>query len=165
MFEATQEIMDAAGLPAYEISNHARTGQESRHNLTYWHYDDYIGIGPGAHGRYHDGAHRFATENHKAPDIWLAETAAQGRGVKDKTTLDNDTAMREALMMGLRLTSGIDLQNWRQKFSTALPEFLPTQPLSYLEKEGYIVRDEKTLRATPAGLQRLNAVLGYLERA
>lgn len=163
MFETTQEIMSGAGLPAYEISNHARSGQQSRHNLTYWHYEDYIGIGPGAHGRYHDGNTRRATENHKAPDIWLQQTESQNHGIKINDPVGADTAMREALMMGLRLVEGIDLQNWQKKFGCALPDFLPADRLASLIREGYIAKNEKTLRATPAGLQRLNAILGYLE--
>ena len=109
MFEMTQEIMEAAGLPAYEISNHARKGQESRHNLTYWHYEDYIGIGPGAHGRVGIGGDACrSTENHRAPDIWLQAVAAHGHGLKISEVITPDTAMREALMMGLRLTEGIE---------------------------------------------------------
>jgi oxygen-independent coproporphyrinogen-3 oxidase len=163
MFEATQEIMNAAGLPAYEISNHARKGHESRHNLTYWHYEDYIGIGPGAHGRMRIGQTRRAVENIRAPYVWMEHVEAQGYGVKSDETLDDITAMREALMMGLRLTEGIDLNRWREKFQTPLPDFLSSERLAKLEKEGLIAKNEKTLRATPAGLQRLNAVLGYLD--
>jgi len=172
MFEATQEAMDAAGLPAYEISNHARAGHESRHNLTYWHYEDYVGIGPGAHGRVRDRGSGFgvqerknlfleprtpipdplfALENHRAPDIWLDEVARNGHGVKVETALDADTAMREALMMGLRLTEGIDLEAWRGKFAAPLTDFLAVERLARLEKEGFIARDEKKLRATRAG--------------
>ncbi|MGB9152319.1 MAG: radical SAM family heme chaperone HemW [Alphaproteobacteria bacterium] len=163
MYEATQAVMSAAGLPAYEISNHARPTQESRHNLTYWHYEDYLGIGPGAHGRYEGGRVRLATENHRAPDIWLQQVDAQGHGIKTSDPIDADTAMREALMMGLRLTEGIDLEKWMKKFATPLPHFLNPERSARLKQEGYIVEDEKTLRATPTGLQRLNAVLGYLE--
>jgi oxygen-independent coproporphyrinogen-3 oxidase len=163
MFEATNATMEQAGLPAYEISNYARAGQESRHNLTYWHYRDYIGIGPGAHGRYQNDPMRYATENHKAPDIWLAEGAARGHGVKIRSALDTGTAMREALMMGLRLRTGIDLEEWAQKFPTPLPQFLAAEKLARLQQEKYIALDAKNLRATGAGLQRLNAVLAYLE--
>jgi oxygen-independent coproporphyrinogen-3 oxidase len=162
MFEATQEIMNEAGLPAYEISNHARTGQESRHNLTYWHYDDYVGIGPGAHGRYLDSQSRHATENHRAPDIWLKQVEACGHGIKTSEMIDADTAMNEALMMGLRLTAGIDLEDWRKKFGMPLTQFLTAEKLERLLHEGFIAQNETTLRATAAGLQRLNAVLGYL---
>jgi oxygen-independent coproporphyrinogen-3 oxidase len=162
MYEATQEIMDAAGLPAYEISNHARDGAESRHNLTYWHYDDYIGIGPGAHGRYICDQTRHAVENLRAPDVWLRHVAAQGNGVKTDDILDDETAMREALMMGLRLKKGIDLIRWNEKFPFPLPAFLPPGRLARLEKEGLVACGGKNFRATRAGLQRLNAILGYL---
>ena len=209
MFETTQEIMELVGMPAYEISNHARKGQESRHNLTYWHYQDYIGIGPGAHGRFriqgyntnhtmnsltgvvgirakrrggglcrrtanelnvipkrvnslaawYDGG---ATENHTAPAIWLQEAERQGHGIKNRENLSPDTAMREAVMMGLRLSEGIDLADWAKKFPTPLTQFLPKDRLIRLQKEGYIAVEEKTLRATRTGRQRLNAILGYL---
>ncbi|MDR3450445.1 MAG: radical SAM family heme chaperone HemW [Alphaproteobacteria bacterium] len=163
MFETTQGIMEQAGLPAYEISNHARAGQESRHNLTYWHYEDYIGIGPGAHGRYHTGVARYATEAHKAPDIWLAEVEARRHGIKTATALNETEAMREAVMMGLRLRSGIDKQKWRAKFATPLEQFLPAGKVARLENENYLAQDTVTLRATAAGLQRLNAVLAYVD--
>ena len=164
MFETTQEIMDAAGMPAYEISNHARKGQESRHNLTYWHYEDYVGIGPGAHGRLGIGTPECcATENHRAPDIWLESVATHGHGLKSSEALDANTAMHEAVMMGLRLLQGIDLDLWRKKFSTPLLQFLSAERLTRLEQEGYIAQTAQTLRATRTGLQRLNAVLAYLE--
>jgi putative oxygen-independent coproporphyrinogen III oxidase len=162
MFETTQNMTNASGLPAYEISNHARPGQESRHNLTYWHYEDYIGIGPGAHGRYRLNQTRHAVENIRAPDTWLKQVKTKGHGVKTNETLGTDTAMREALMMGLRLTEGIDLNLWREKFQTPLPAFMPSERLDRLERDGLIVRDEKSLRASPAGLQRLDALLTYL---
>ena len=162
MYEATQEIMLVAGMPAYEISNHARRGQESRHNLTYWYYEDYLGIGPGAHGRTHDGTTRYATENHKAPDIWLQEVADKGCGVKMRENIDDDLAMREALMMGLRLQTGIFHEKWNKKFTMPLSEFLSAEKLARLSQEGLIAQNDKYLRATQAGLQRLNAVLGYL---
>jgi len=163
MYETTQEIMDAAKMPAYEISNHARPGQDSRHNLTYWHYEDYIGVGPGAHGRYVYNDTRQGTENHRAPDIWLQQTTQQGHGIKTNDDIGKQDAMREALMMGLRLSEGIDLQKWYAKFATLLPNFLPVDRLARLQEEGYITQDSTTLRATRAGLQRLNAVLGYLD--
>jgi oxygen-independent coproporphyrinogen-3 oxidase len=209
MYEMTQEMMAKAGLPAYEISNHARKGQESRHNLTYWRYEDYIGIGPGAHGRIgiqgaggasekiypqpqpqqkaakgmkqqvmsvlldlRNAKSRFlkprpfslcyATENHRAPDTWLQQVDTEGHGLKAREPIDAELAMREALMMGLRLTEGINMEKWRQKFTAPLPRFLHSKRLARLKREGYIVQEGKTLRATPAGLQRLNAILGYL---
>jgi oxygen-independent coproporphyrinogen-3 oxidase len=163
MYEMTQDIMDEAGLPAYEISNHARGGQESRHNLTYWHYEDYIGIGPGAHGRTLIKQVRHAIENHRAPDIWLQQTSRQGHGIKSDDIIDYKTAMREALMMGLRLSEGIDLANWREKFQMSLLDFLGREKIERLTAEGYIIENAKTLGASRTGLQRLNALLGYLE--
>ena len=163
MYEMTQAIMAAAGLPAYEISNHARVGHESRHNLTYWHYDDYIGIGPGAHGRYRANA-RMATDNHRAPDVWMRQVLADGHGQRLVESLDQTTSMREALMMGLRLVQGIPLSAWTTKFGLALSDFLPSDRLARLIEEGYIAQDFETVRATAKGLQRLNAILDYLWR-
>ena len=162
MYERTQEMMAAAGLPAYEISNHARAGEESRHNMTYWHYRDYIGVGPGAHGRYEVNGTRYGTDNHRAPEAWLRHAESAGHGAKNVDVIDNDTAMREAVMMGLRLTEGMTTAEWDAKFSTALDVFLPPAKTKRLEDEGFMIRQKETLRATAAGLQRLNAVLAYL---
>ncbi|MDE1900422.1 MAG: coproporphyrinogen III oxidase [Alphaproteobacteria bacterium] len=162
MYELTQDIMDAAGLPAYEISNHARPGQESRHNMAYWRYDDYIGIGPGAHGRFARHGARHATEDHRAPDIWLDTVGLRGHGVKTDDAIGDDMAMREALMMGLRLTRGIDARSWDEKFSVPLAQFIPSAKRARLRDEGYLF-DGNDLRATRAGLQRLNAVLSFLD--
>ena len=162
MFEATQEILAGAGLPAYEISDHAKPGEESRHNLAYWHYDDYIGIGPGAHGRFHDGAARFASDTHRAPEVWLKQVNEKGQGLRVCEALDAPTAMREALMMGLRLSEGIAHNNWLEKFGTPLEGFLPTAKIARLTEEGLIANDAQAFKATQAGRQRLNAVLKYL---
>lgn len=162
MFETTNAAMAQAGLPAYEISNYAAAGQESRHNLTYWRYEDYLGIGPGAHGR-RRGEDGFivASDNHRAPEVWLRHVAAQGHGARATETLDPDTARREALMMGLRLNTGLDETAWREKFGSDLATFLPAAKLNKLRTEG-LIAPEGNLRATTAGLQRLNAVLSYL---
>ena len=162
MYERTQEIMRAAGRPAYEISNHAKPGEESRHNLTYWHYEDYIGIGPGAHGRFQLHGQRLATEDHRAPDVWLRQVAAHHHGLRVRDLIDQPTAMREALMMGLRLASGIGHAVWQEKFGLPLADFLPQARLQRLIGEGYILNDDHALQATAAGRQRLNAVLRYL---
>ena len=162
MYELTQQIMREAGRPAYEISNHACVGQESRHNLTYWYYRDYIGIGPGAHGRYRLVEKRFATDNHRAPDMWLREVSEKGCGLRQAEELTTDTAMREALMMGLRLVEGIDLKNWRDKFGVVMHDFIAADKLQRLIAEDLVVQTAEKLTATASGLQRLNAVLGYL---
>ncbi len=166
MFELTQDILSAAGLPAYEVSNHARPGAESRHNLAYWHYDDYIGIGPGAHGRYLSSDIRWATEDHKTPDVWLAQVSETGNGLRVRDPVDLLTAQREALMMGLRLTSGIDLEDWRKKFGSDLigetGNILSPEKTQRLISEDYLVLDRCGLKTTRAGMQRLNAILSYL---
>ena len=162
MYEMTQEIMRDAGRPAYEISNHAAAGEESRHNLTYWHYQDYIGLGPGAHGRYVRDGKRFATDNHRAPDVWMKQVTEQGRGLRLAEELTEDSAMREALMMGLRLVEGIDLKDWNAKFATPLDAFLDSAKIRRLEEEGYVGRTTEKLQATSSGLQRLNAILAYI---
>jgi oxygen-independent coproporphyrinogen-3 oxidase len=162
MYELTQNILAEANLPAYEISNHARPGAESRHNLAYWRYEDYLGIGPGAHGRYALEGKRFATEDHRAPDVWLKQVENRGEGLRICDEIDSATAQREALMMGLRLAEGIDRTAWAKKFSEPLETFLPAANLTRLIGEGYIVSDVTALKATAAGRQRLNAVLSYL---
>jgi len=166
MYELTQDILQAAGLPAYEVSNHAKPGAESRHNLAYWHYDDYIGIGPGAHGRYAGNGRRWATEDHRAPDVWLAQVNEKGQGLRLCEEIDHATARREALMMGLRLTSGIEHAVWEKKFNVALigenGNLLRPEKVRRLEQEGYLTNSKSGLKTTAAGMQRLNAVLGYL---
>lgn len=167
LYELTQEMMQSAGLPAYEISNHARmvagaAGGESRHNLTYWHYGDYLGIGPGAHGRYVKDGVRYATENARAPEAWLRAVADTGCGVNAPVIIDAKTAREEALMMGLRLTNGIDAERWIQKFGETPAASIDPTRLQHLIDENYMVCDTAGLRATSAGRQRLNAILSYL---
>lgn len=162
LYEATQEIMSAAGMPAYEISNHARPGQESIHNLTYWRYRDYVGIGPGAHGRLTLDGGKQATRGHRAPEIWLQKVAAAGHGGHPFETVNPEQRFTEALMMGLRLAEGVDLvhlsrelgRDWRQKLDVAKIELL--------KGEGLLELTDTHLRPTAAGMQRLNGVLSYL---
>lgn len=162
MFLRTQEIMRTAGLPAYETSNHAALGQESRHNLTYWRYDDFIGIGPGAHGRFvgQDGQ-RYATVGRKVPEAWLQQVQSAGQGAVETTLIDKATAQREALMMGLRLTAGIDRAAWRQKFNGDIADFLPEAKLRRLQDENLLLLSPTQLATTLDGAAKLNALLRY----
>jgi putative oxygen-independent coproporphyrinogen III oxidase len=162
LYELTQTMMTAAGLPAYEISNHARTGRASRHNLAYWHYDDYVGIGAGAHGRITLPDARYATEAHRAPEVWLEHVEQHGHGLRIKDPIDLTTAKREAVLMGLRLAGGIDRVAWQQKFGSDIVGFLATEKLARLQQENLLILDTARLRATPVGLQKLNSVLNYL---
>jgi oxygen-independent coproporphyrinogen-3 oxidase len=162
LFEATQEGLAAAGLPAYEISNHARPGGECRHNLTYWRYGDYAGIGPGAHGRLTLGGDKFATRRHRAPETWLAAVERQGHGVQERVALTPAERREEMLMMGLRLTEGIGRARFRAETGADIEALLDGARLADLVTGGFLANDARGLRATAAGRQRLNAVLAAL---
>jgi len=161
MFEMTQERLAAHGLPAYEISNHARRDAECRHNLAYWHYQDYLGIGPGAHGRLTRGGAKYATRQHRLPEKWLAAVEAAGSGLEETTLIDRKTAIEEMLMMGLRLVEGIS----RARLNEAAGQEIETlfgNTLAPLIEGGFLALDHERLVATAAGRQRLNAVLAAL---
>ncbi|HYM02299.1 MAG TPA: coproporphyrinogen III oxidase, partial [Stellaceae bacterium] len=162
LYEATQERLSDAGLAAYEISNHARPGQESRHNLIYWRYGDYAGLGPGAHGRLTLDGTKFATRQHRAPETWLAAVERQGHGTQERTPLSVAERREEMLMMGLRLAEGIDRDAFRAETGADLETALAAERLGPLVDGGFLVLDSQGLRATPAGRQRLNAVLTAL---
>jgi putative oxygen-independent coproporphyrinogen III oxidase len=158
LYGVTQEVCDAAGLPAYEISNHAAHGAECRHNLAYWRYDEYAGIGPGAHGRLRlpDGRHATATE--KLPETWLAEVEARGDGLAVDEVLTPEEEGDEFLIMGLRLAEGVDLDRYRKLSGRVLD---PGR-LSDLLSHGMVERAGPRLRATRAGFYVLDAVVADL---
>ena len=162
LFETTQDMLAGAGLPAYEISNHARPGAESRHNLTYWRYGDYVGIGPGAHGRLTADGQKLATRAHRAPEIWLDRVAAQGHGAHADEPVSMAERRDELLMMGLRLVEGVSRARLREELGADVETLLDARKLDRLIDAGFIALDDEQLRATPAGLQRLNAVLSSL---
>ena len=162
LYEATQEVMDQAGLPAYEISNHARPGAEGRHNLTYWRYGDYVGIGPGAHGRLDVAGVRTAFRQHRAPEAWLALVERQGHATREATPLDAATRFAEMAMMGLRLGEGLDRGRVLEETGRALDDWLDQAALARLVQAGLVVDTDNRLAATAAGRQRLNAVLQAL---
>jgi oxygen-independent coproporphyrinogen-3 oxidase len=154
MYEITQEICEAAGLPAYEVSNHARVGAESRHNLIYWRYGDYVGIGPGAHGRLTRDGHKYATAAHRAPGKWL-ESVENARTVESWEPLSGPDQAVEYLLMGLRITEGID----PVRFERLAGKPLDQNSLDHLGAIGMIAADGPRLRATAAGRAVLNAVI------
>ncbi|MBZ4022037.1 coproporphyrinogen III oxidase [Rhodobacter sp. TJ_12] len=158
MYLRTQEICEAAGLPAYEVSNHARPGAECRHNLVYWRYGDYAGIGPGAHGRLSFNGTRYATEAPKAPGEWLARVERAGNGETPREALSREEEATEFLLFGLRLAEGIDPTRYEQLSGQSLPE----QALNNLESWGMIARDPGRIRATGEGRAVLNAVIREL---
>ena len=158
MFLQTQEICDAAGLCAYEVSNHAKAGQESRHNLIYWRMGDYVGIGPGAHGRLTLDGHRWATEAQKQPGAWLerVESGLAGELPRSATTA-TDQAM-EYLLMSLRLGEGSDMARYRAIAGRDLPQ----QKIADLVSGGQIEVEGDRLKTTRTGRLLLNAVLREL---
>jgi len=163
MYLLTQEVMAGAGLPAYEISNHAAVGQESRHNLTYWHYDDFIGIGAGAHGRYvRPDGQRVATVGRKVPEVWLKQVQEMGHGSHEPTVVDDAAAQQEALMMGLRLNRGIERARWQEKFGSDVMTVFAEAKLRRLQEEGLLQLTATHCAATAQGLAKLNSVLRYL---
>ena len=155
LFELTQAMTRAAGIPAYEVSNHARPGQQSRHNLTYWRYRDYAGIGPGAHGR-RGGA---ATQRHKKPENWLAAVEERGSGCQIEQAITPATQASEALLMGLRLAEGIDLADLANRFGFSTDQLLDADEFAALQKLGLTWRREQQCGITPAGMQLLDAIL------
>jgi len=159
LYEATQEITEREGMPAYEVSNHARPGSESRHNLTYWRYGDYVGIGPGAHGRLTTGGAKIATATERKPEGWLSLVEAEGHGMVDQEVLEYEAQADELLLMGLRLKEGVDLARW-QAFSG---RDLDPDREQFLIDHGFIERlGNSRLRCTPAGMLILDAVVADL---
>jgi oxygen-independent coproporphyrinogen-3 oxidase len=162
LYEITQEMTEAKGLPAYEISNHARLGDESRHNLVYWRYGDYAGVGPGAHGRLTLNHEKFATRAHRAPELWMERVRQHGHGAHAMETLDFPARRRELMMMGLRLMEGVSLSRFEQETGMPLSAFVNRERLKVLLDEGLLDMSDTHVTATRAGRQRLNAVLAYL---
>lgn len=155
LFELTQQLTCAAGLPAYEISNHARPGQESRHNLSYWRYDDYIGIGPGAHGRRLNSA----TERHKKPENFLSAVERNGNGLKIEQALSPQTRAMEALMMGLRLAEGVDLAVLENKTGLTSTDIIDMHEVEKLSSAGFMEANADRLMVTMKGMPLLDAIL------
>ena len=158
LFETTRAIAAAAGLPAYEVSNHARPGAESRHNLTYWRYRDYAGIGPGAHGR--RGGR--ATMRHKKPENWLCAIDRNRHGIEVEETLSADARRMEALLMGLRLDEGVDLARIAALSGQRVEDVIDARAAATLTAEGLIIHDGSRLRATETGMLVLNAIIAAL---
>jgi putative oxygen-independent coproporphyrinogen III oxidase len=161
LYVVTQEVTAARGLPAYEISNHARPGAESRHNLTYWRYGEYVGVGPGAHGRFLENGRRVVTVAEKMPETWANLVEAKGHGVTGGEVLTRSEEADEFLLMGLRLAEGIDLARYEAMSGKG---FSPVR-LSMLQEEGLVAPvGNSRLRATPLGMIVLDAVVADLAR-
>jgi len=162
LWDLTQEMTEAAGMPAYEVSNHAAPGEESRHNLTYWRYGEYAGIGPGAHGRVVLAGQRFATAAIRAPEAWLGAVETRGSGEEEPDALDPSIQAGEMLMMGLRTGEGVSRRGFRAVAGCELEHVIEPKRLKAMESDGYVVLDALSLRVTPKGRRVLNAVLRQL---
>ena len=158
LYELTGERSAAAGIPAYEISNHARPGQESRHNLTYWRYGDYAGVGPGAHGR------RLGTRTvrHRKPENFLSGVRRNGHGMVEEEVLSQAEAADEALVMGLRLSEGIDPQALSERFGKAI---VADAAVARLVASGHLEQDGERIRTTSSGRLLLDRVLAEIAAA
>ncbi len=158
LYALTRELTTAAGMPAYEVSNHARPGEESRHNLTYWRYQDYCGIGPGAHGR----RGGVATVRHRKPENWLAAVAKSDNGVSETRVLESREQAAEAMLMGLRLAEGVDLAGLAGRFG--LPEDALCDPgkFDFYTAKGLVWRNSNRIGVTEAGMPLLDGLLGEL---
>ena len=162
LFEMTQARMETAGLPAYEISNHARPGAACRHNLIYWRYQDYLGIGPGAHGRITRAGEKVALRQHRAPEAWLAAVERDGHATRQERRIAAEDRLTELLLCGLRLNEGVVRDAFRRELGAEPEALLPHDRLAHLADEGLLILDAGGLRASAAGRQTLNALLGYL---
>lgn len=158
LFDLTQEMTAAAGLPRYEVSNHARIGEESRHNMTYWRYGDYAGVGPGAHGR----RLTQATERHKKPENFVSAVERNGHGLKVEQDLPPHERATEAMLMGLRLTEGLDLARVERRSGLPRDAFFDAAAAARLERQGLVRHDGDRLSVTDAGILLLDSLLSEL---
>ena len=158
LFTLTRSLTAKAGLPAYEVSNHARPGEESRHNLTYWRYHDYAGIGPGAHGR----RGGMATVRHKKPENWLESVAGAGHGIAEQRSLGGHEQASEAMMMGLRLAEGVDLAELGQRFALSAEQLCDPAKLGFYTAQGLTWQSGTRIGVSEAGMGLLDALLGEL---
>jgi oxygen-independent coproporphyrinogen-3 oxidase len=158
MFAQTRAMTAAAGLPAYEISNHARAGEESRHNLTYWRYGDYAGIGPGAHGR----RLSTATVRHRKPENYLRAFAEQGHGIVEHRALGLREQASEALLMGLRLREGVDIAALAARFGLDAGALIDPAKRAFHARNGLLREDDPRLVVTEAGMPLLDGLLAEL---
>ena len=155
LYELTQAMTAQAGIPSYEISNHARPGQESRHNLIYWRYDDYVGIGPGAHGR----RGGMATLRHKKPENWMGAVDRNGNGLQQEVPLQAEDKAREALLMGLRLGEGVDLARIAGLSGLPIDALVDDRAVDRMNDLGLVWRTGNRLQVSPAGMLLLDAIL------
>ena len=162
LYALSQELCDAAGLPAYEVSNHAALSYRCRHNLTYWQGGDYVGVGPGAHGRRSEGGNRIATRQYRNPATWSDAVRQYGHGTETSETLDRTREIEETFLFGLRTVDGISRKRFRALFDQEPEKGCESESLAVLKRDGLVECDAEGLRATAAGRPLLDAILGRL---
>lgn len=163
MYGLTNQICASHGYPAYEISNYACPGEESRHNLTYWRYGDYIGVGAGAHGRISYGGETYATMQNKKPETWLKNVKANGHATKDHIQLNPTEMAEEMIMMGLRLTEGIDLKSFEKRIGQTLGNFTESDQVDLMIAQGFLEQAyPNRLQLSEKGRPLLNQILGQI---
>lgn len=163
MYDLTNQICESAGYEIYEISNYAKVGQQSKHNLTYWKYLDYIGIGAGAHGRITLAGQTYATMQYKKPETWLKAVQMNGHATKVKENLSQKAMAEEMIMMGLRLTNGIAYTDFKNRLGTDIEKFIAMDSLVSLKSQGFVsVKNQDRLRLTEKGRPLLNQILGQI---
>ena len=158
LYELTQELTQSAGLPAYEISNHARPNAEARHNLLYWRYGTYAGIGPGAHGRLLREGKRYETLTEKLPERWQSRVSETGSGIVERNEIATRDQAHEYLLMALRLSEGIDVADYESRWGVKIDR----AKLSDLESERLVTVLDQRLCATPRGRLVLNSIIAAL---
>ena len=163
MYDLTNQICESVGYEIYEISNYAKVGQQSKHNLTYWKYLDYIGIGAGAHGRITLAGQTYATMQYKKPETWLKAVQMNGHATKVKENLSQKAMAEEMIMMGLRLTNGIAYTDFKNRLGTDIEKFIAMDSLVSLKSQGFVsVKNQDRLRLTEKGRPLLNQILGQI---
>ena len=160
--DVTHQSLNDAGMAAYEISNFARAGAESRHNLAYWRGGDYIGVGPGAHGRLTSGGVTRATRLIRTPERWLATVEEMGHGTSETEIIEQAARSDEILMMGLRLSEGVRLSQFEARGGLAFDQAIDPARLTPLLAGGFLELNDTHLRATPSGLRVLDSLLTSL---
>jgi len=161
-YDLTQDIMEEAGLPAYEVSNHANVGNECRHNLLYWHMADYIGIGAGAHGRFAMAGNKYSTREHSAPEIWLERVSEKSYGSHDWEVISQKDRFYEALMMGLRLSAGLSIERIEELSKKRFYDMIDQEKLQTVISQKWAIKDGDNFMLTREGLLRLNAIIPYI---
>jgi len=162
LYELTNKIMADANMPAYEVSNYAAEGHQSKHNMIYWRYDDYAGVGPGAHGRVTVDGAKYATRTHRAPDIWLERNKAQGHGYHAFEKLDAAQSFEECFMMGMRIAEGVSIEKLEHLSGKKFADIFTSDKINSLAQEGLIIVTQTHIKPTQKGMQRLNSIMSYL---